>query len=146
MRRTALLAVVAIAAATLSGCTAPQSKPTPKPLQAAGTITVPINVADVMDGTISDDYGAPCLAEDGYDDISSGAQVVITDSKGKTVGVGELNAGKVSSTQSKCEFEFTINGIPAGSKFYGIHVGNQNRGVVQEQADQIGNVQLKLGS
>jgi hypothetical protein len=128
----------------LAGCSSPTPKSTPKPLQAAGTITVPINIEDALNGTV--EMGSPCIAEDGYDDITDGAQVIITNASGKTVGVGSLEPGTVSSTGSKCQFEFTVNGIPAGSKFYGIHIGNQNRGVIQEPADQIGNVQLTLGS
>ena len=141
-RRAYALAIAAAALLALSGCVSIFPHPT---LTAAGSITTPINEDAVLDGTLTTDNGSPCLSDDGYDDISSGAQVIITDAAGKTVGVGYLGHGKVADDGSTCKFSFAIKDITAGSKFYGVHVGNQNRGVVQEKPAELKSIELELG-
>ncbi|GAB3389135.1 hypothetical protein GCM10027568_10970 [Humibacter soli] len=142
-----------LVALTLSGCIplAPKPKPTPKPLEAVGTVSVPMNATDLLNGTYTNAQGAACGAGDGYDDISSDAQVVVTDASGKTVGVGVLQPGTLepgpqgTAFDARCSFAFDILKIPAGSKYYGVHVGNQNRGTVQYTKDQLKDIQLTIG-
>jgi hypothetical protein len=74
--------------------------------------------------------GKPCMASpaSGYGDIRKGAQVVVTDSGGKTVAVGTL-AGGIERGGAKvgysCVFSFEVRGVPAGDGFYGVSVGSR---------------------
>ena len=73
------------------------------------------------------------------DAIRAGAQVVITDAAGTTVGVGTLGGGKVEFAGSNrhhppCDFRFTIRHVPVKSRYYTIRCGNQH---IQATRDQI---------
>lgn len=90
------------------------------------------------------DDGDDCTADDGYDDIEQGAQVVVSDQAGETLGVGNLGAGTLRS--ARCVFGFDIDGVPAGRRFYAVHVGNSNRGEVQHTEQEIRDgVDLSIG-
>lgn len=85
--------------------------------------------------------GSHCVGDGGYSDIAPGAQVVITDDTGKTVGVGSLGAG--SWIGAHCEWPFEVE-VPGGSAFYGVEVSH--RGRVQYPADRLNEpVTLSLG-
>jgi hypothetical protein len=118
----ALAAVLALA-----GCSGtPAAKPTPTPtaFTAEGSVSV-----QGFSETGSDDE--LCVALENYDDIAFGAQVVISDAAGKTVALGTLESGSFEDAGNQCVFPFNIPDVPLGEKFYGVHVGNDNRGVVQ---------------
>lgn len=87
----------------------------------------------------------PCSPGGGYSDIHPGAQVTVTDPAGKTLGVGQLDDG--NDYGGGCIFSFSVGGVPAGAKFYGIEVAH--RGIVQftEEAVRQGSegVGLSLG-
>lgn len=79
-----------------------------------------------------DDSASGCLTKAGYSDISAGSQVTVADGSGETVGVATLGSADVSENAAGsarvCQFSFTVSGIPAGSRFYSVHIGNANRG------------------
>jgi hypothetical protein len=144
--------VVCGAALALTGCAAAAPHPTPKPkLSASGSISVPIDASALMTGATDNTEGSPCTSTAGYDDIAGGTQVVITDATGKTVAVGVHESGALkagpdaTAFDARCDFPFTVTGIPAGSKFYGVHIGNTNRGVQQERPDQLKSIALTIG-
>lgn len=69
-------------------------------------------------GTVNDTgiftTGSTCHGQGGYSDIAPGAQVVIRDAAGKSVGLGRLEGGTPSDGGSVCEFDFTVRNINAG--------------------------------
>lgn len=62
-----------------------------------------------------------------YPDITSGAQVVVTDASGKVLAVTALRSSKDISSLA-CDFPFTVT-VPSGQSRYGIVIGH-NRGTV----------------
>mgnify|MGYP001562051118 CR=1 FL=1 len=77
--------------------------------------------------------GVECTGHGGYDDISAGAQVIVTDAASKTVAVGELDPG-ARDGEGVCVFPFSLM-VPTGETIYGIEVSH--RGRVQYQAGQL---------
>jgi hypothetical protein len=148
--------VVPVLALTLSGCAAPD-------VQVIGSITVPPLYAVNQDGDLaSEDYpgtdyhsmalsdGGPCLADDGYDDISANSQVTVTDGAGEVVGVGRLNPGVQTGSvglsygdflnnrnpRPICAFSFEFT-VPGGGEFYNLSVGSSNRGEITYTAEEL---------
>ncbi|MCA0328832.1 MAG: hypothetical protein LCI03_02890 [Actinobacteria bacterium] len=127
------------------------ASPSPTPLSIRGWISVPISTQSaikVSEGTAT--IGAkPCDPKDGYDDISDGAQVTITDESGKVIALTELrNVGLWADKPdtlivlSDCRFDFFVD-VPATADFYGIEIAH--RGVVRySKADLADVVRLKL--
>jgi len=150
MKLLKVVVVVCCATIALTGCAAATPHPKPK-LSASGSISVPIDASALMSGATDNTEGSPCTSTAGYDDIADGTQVVITDAAGKTVAVGALKGGALkagpdaTAFDARCDFAFTVTGIPAGSKFYGVHIGNTNRGVQQERPDQLRSIALTIG-
>lgn len=106
-----------------------------------GTITVSGTLELRKEGGFHQ-VGSQCVGDGGYSDIAPGAQVVVTDDTGKTVGVGSLGAG--SWIGSHCEWPFEVE-VPDGSAFYGVEVSH--RGRVQYPADELAEpITLTLGS
>lgn len=88
-----------------------------------------------------------CWGKGGYDDIRAGAQVVITDANGVTVGVGRLIDGDPTvydDRASSCVFRWEIPNVPDGSSFYAVEISH--RGKVQfNRADITRSISLTLG-
>jgi hypothetical protein len=95
--------------------------------------------------------GTACTGSRGFDDIAQGAQVVVRDSTGKTVALGQLDAGQLTasitddSVGAPCQFIIRIDGVKAtsGSAFYSIEVAH--RGQIQFTRPNAGNLALTLG-
>ncbi len=83
-----------------------------------------------------------CVGRGGYDDIYAGAQVVVSDASGKTVGLGELEGGTPSN--GNCVFSFAVKDVPRGIDFYGVTVGNR-KGMRFTEADVAQPLALSLG-
>ena len=68
------------------------------------------------------EYGDPCTADL---TVQSGDQVTVTDPAGTVIGVGQIQPGVYASdsTAHFCRFAFTVPGVPEGSTFYGIQMG-----------------------
>lgn len=82
----------------------------------------------------------------GYDDITQGAQVKITDESSKLLAVSTLGPGQLDD-QGVCAWKFTVDEVPAGARFYQVHIGNTNRGEVTFTPSQIREwITLTLGN
>jgi len=88
-----------------------------------------VQVAGASSGTI----GQACVAPPGVPDAVAGARVVVTDGNvqdsPRQLATGALGAGKLvvdsrSDTGFRCDFSFTIYGVPGGVDSYGIAVGS----------------------
>lgn len=129
-----LLIIPTLAVLALTGCSAAAAHPahtTPKK-----PTTFLVNGSITLNGESSFlalDSG--CQGTEGYDDITAGAQVVIADASGKTLGIGQLDAGSVTGDGSGCALPFAINHIPIGPKFYQVTVSH--RGAVQFASAQM---------
>lgn len=109
----------------------------PQSITVTGSVTVP---SSHLGGD-----GETCLADDGYDDIAAGAQVVVKNADQKTVGVGDLRAGYTVGGVS-CTFPFRLAVTPDGSRYYALAVGNNNRGDMQYTKEQLGRrIDLSIG-
>ena len=95
--------------------------------------------------------GAPCLSDDGYDDVAAGTQVVVTGADGATPGLGELGPGGLrgedgeSVFQARCDVELAVLHVPAGEDFYGVSVGRHGVVLLTEAELRSGPVALTLG-
>lgn len=86
--------------------------------------------------------GGECDGYGGYDDITPGAQVVIS-AEGKTVGKGELGEGKYDD--GWCKFPFTVSDVKGGFDFYSVEVSG--RGTIEYTREELeAGVGLSLGS
>lgn len=67
----------------------------------------------------------------GYGDIRDSAQVILYNEKNEVLAITQLVLGTVT-TESTGErsYSFTFTHAPHGHKQYGVHVGNDNRGVI----------------
>jgi hypothetical protein len=90
------------------------------------------------------DGGQVCAPTDGYSDISAGAQVIVSDSSGKTLAIGSLQNPTAGS--GTCSYSFAVHNVPVGKKFYGVEVSH--RGSVKESENDMtsGSVALSLGN
>jgi hypothetical protein len=115
------------------------------------TITMP----NVSHGAKAVQDGESCSSEDGFGDVATGAQVVLSDGAGKTIAIGGLESGVAKfkplngSTvygSPMCVYSFEWDSVPTGEQFYYVHVGNVNRGVVQfSESDLQAGPALTLG-
>jgi hypothetical protein len=117
----------------------PAERITP-PIQVVGTL----DLTDTSPGGITGGSGGPssCTGTGGYNDITGGAEVVISDDAGKTLTIVSLTPGTYESS-TRCQFSFFAN-IPAGLGFYGIAVGH--RGLVKFTEADMKHPGLTLGS
>lgn len=145
LSRVKLPALLAAAGLLLAACSSSRSpggsSSAPQTLSAA---SVDVNGYVILSGTHSvrqaNYSGSPCWAPGNvkvigtpsqWDDVKKGAQVIITDAAGKTVGIGKLGAGVTTRAGSAahrppCEFNFTVHSVPTGSRFYGVRVGKHS--------------------
>ncbi len=122
---------------------------TPATLKVSGSITV---TADSLSSEQA--MGGACVTDDGYSDITDGAQVTVEDSTGKAIALGTLQAGHVSELFGpgtavegmayRCVFGFTVNDVPAEEKIYSVEVSH--RGKVNFTREKLnGPIALTLG-
>lgn len=113
------------------------------PAHRAAPITV-TGVLEVTDASpAGDTAGCDYGADDGYSDISQGAQVTVSVAA-KVIAVGQLQAGSDATDSGTCSFVFTVNGVPAGRRLYGIQVSH--RGTLYYTAAQLRKgIQMTLG-
>ena len=131
-----VLAVVAAVLIVLWPGTGPSAPPSQAPVAASTPSPLTINgevVLDVPFGSVTAGDWPNCKGTESYADLVSGAQVVVTDAAGKTIGLGRLDAGV--RRERGCVFFFKVSGVPAGGEFYGVEVAG--RGRVQYTAAQL---------
>lgn len=101
-----------------------------------GTITL------VGGSTPSSTPGFECEGDHGYDDISSGAAVRVSDKTGTLLAEGSLT-GSVHGGDF-CTFYFTAPDVPRGASFYDIAVSHRGS-VSYDEAEADSGVHLTLG-
>lgn len=89
-------------------------------------------------------YGGECSGSDGYDDLSGGASITVTDPTGKVVATGSIGTGQPAGDGYLCDFPFEIPDVPS-ARFYGIEISH--RGVVTfSKAQATKDAELSIGS
>lgn len=78
----------------------------------------------LIDSEGFDNSGLGCAGTGGYDDISAGTTVTVSDGSGHVVGIGELGLGKEKSLLGECEFAFTVKDVP-DEDFYDVEVSHR---------------------
>jgi hypothetical protein len=145
----AVLVVAAAAAAITVGLTRGNDKPTSRSLSTLTPTPAVFQVLGVIRLQLggftwgeAGDSDLRCHGYQGFDDIQSGAQVIVRDSAGTTVATGTLDQGKaeniVDSGQgfkqaTTCALPFTVNGVPAGKNFYSVEVSHRGQQQYNEQ-------------
>jgi hypothetical protein len=73
----------------------------------------------------------------GYADVHTGTEVVLSDEAGKTLAVGQLvaDASLGDASRRGCAYTFTLTGVPAGIKIYGLTMSH--RGTVHYTEAQL---------
>ena len=129
----------------VTGCSgAASATPTPTAFDVKGSLSLRHVEAFASEGDA-------CSGDGGYDDITAGAQVKVSDDAGKVVGLGSLASGVARKSSNwgnggtdQCVFEFAVPDVPLGSgTIYGVEVSH--RGVIQFTRDQADQVALTLG-
>ncbi|MER5703466.1 hypothetical protein ABT023_16195 [Micromonospora sp. NPDC002296] len=149
MTRRTLIPAALVLAAALAGCSSdpePAAAP-PSSAPAARTVAGTLMLDDPDGYSWTATTG--CRGKGGYDDVSPGAQIVVTDSAGATIGLGKLGDGILetgpgATVPDGCKFTFTIPAVPTGKGFYGVEISK--RGKVQyPEAQMFGALALTLG-
>lgn len=139
---------VATALVALQGCggngdgTSGDGKSAPE----AETMTVAGSLLLVNGGGF--DKGEPCFIPAGYEDVREGAPVVVYNSKGAKIALGQLGSGVTSNYDDfdddwDCLFEFNIGEVPVDGPVYAIEVSK--RGQVDFKRDDSERLSLTLG-
>ncbi|WP_433445667.1 hypothetical protein [Nonomuraea sp. CA-141351] len=144
----AVLAAVAAVFIVISPGT--EADPPAPPVQASpAQVAPPPTLLDVSGRVVLKtwpgqvEYGdhPACSGKGEYADIRQGAQVVVTDAAGKTIGVGKLGSGV--HVEEGCVFRWALAVAP-GADFYGVEVSH--RGLSKYSAAQMSlPVELVLG-
>jgi hypothetical protein len=69
--------------------------------------------------------GSACSGSGGYDDVTSGQQVVVTDQSQTVVGTGNLGDGKAVAVNG-CQFSFKVPDLPK-TAFYSVEVTHRGK-------------------
>lgn len=92
-----------------------------------GTMTMITGPADA-DYDRNPAVGGSCEGSGGFDDIRSGASVVVRNEDGTTIASGRLEPGEITSvykgTIPTCEWAFEVRDVPA-AEFYEIEVSHR---------------------
>lgn len=149
-RRPLLVALSAVGAvvvvAGVVGGIAAASRPTPKPTHTAPPTFDVTGSLTLTDGSGVLDLGeGMCAGQNGYDDITAGAQVDVYDASGKVLATSSLEPGTPATDGlGGCTFNFDVPGVPAGLKLYQVQVSH--RGMLTESYDEMNHgLQLTLG-
>jgi len=88
--------------------------------------------------------GSHCVGEEGYDDISAGAQVTVYDRSGAVLAIGGLGPGLVDDGYN-CVFRIRVEKVPAGHGLYQVEVSHRGKVAFSEAEGLAGDVTLTLG-
>lgn len=145
--------VGAALALALSGCgSEPEEAAEPKEPASSSESQAQLYISGVLslvdlDGTRApkgSDAGDPCYGVNGYDDINAGAEVVVRNSAGETVGLGELEPGEVYPLNGgSCDFDFFVDGVTDPDDFFSVEVAG--RGEISFTRDEASSIRVSLG-
>ncbi len=153
MRKSSFFAL-ATSLVLLAGCAGAEPEPeVPDAITVLGSITVPpVQAVDPQGNRLDREAesipgGGPCKASRGFDDISEGSQVTVSNASGEIIGVGRLAPGIQQSRSWTywewfgmkapiCEFAFSFD-VPADENFYVLTLGNANRGELTYTAGEL---------
>lgn len=92
------------------------------------TITGTLTLGDGSDPNSNNFYSkgsGNCSGQSGYDDITQGAQVTVTDGGGNVLATSSLGLGdQIGSGFGSCRFSFTLTGVPDAA-FYGVTISDR---------------------
>jgi hypothetical protein len=86
------------------------------------TITGSLTLTDSSSNYASLSNGQSCSGKDGYNDITNGAEVQISNETGKILAIGSLGSGTIQS--GTCVFPFSVSHV-ANASFYEIDIANR---------------------
>ena len=110
--------------AVTAGGRAIAGSPAPaKDFEAEFTVTGTFTLYDYESIDYYSEGGSECWGTGGYSDISTGAQVRVSDGAGEVIAVGELQPSGYDF--GSCEFTFAVTRVPAGERFYEIEVSHR---------------------
>lgn len=137
-------AAVILAIAGCGGDAEPETaaaKPAAEALTVSGKLTLKLPNFEWNPGT--------CTGRNALANVAQGAEVVVTDNAGTTVGLGKLGPGEPTlnpadqTRAESCAFMFAVGDVLAGKGFYGVEVAGHGR--VQFPEAQLGErVDLEL--
>jgi hypothetical protein len=116
------------AAAASSAVTSPvASSSSPATFTVHGSITL----VGPYSNSATNTPGEVCTPVPGYNDLSPGAAVTLSDPQGHVVATGALQAGVVVESQTgnghpDCRFVFEIDDVPADLTLYGFTIGHRS--------------------
>ncbi|MFF0109554.1 hypothetical protein [Streptomyces hirsutus] len=119
-----------------SSVSAEQAEDTEGSFSTDGTLTVAGIGAGLEPGEL-------CSGTGGYSDVDFGTQVNVTDAAGTLVAMGSLGFGE--KAELGCEFPFTVDDIPPGSKFYTVEVSHRGGLTQTENELRAGSLSFTLG-
>lgn len=138
------LPVLVLSAVACGGGSPTVAPPAPSPSTSEPPATFTATGTLQLSGGSFYPKGKPCSGSDGYDDIQAGAQVVVRDGDGTSVGLGSLGPGVSDKRFSVyCVFPFEVPDIPSGGGIYSVEVAH--RGQVEFQEADADRLQLTLG-
>lgn len=120
----------ALALVLLAACAGATTSTTTEPVEViVGTIVLrqhTVRPTVVFDAQGNQQPEAPCSGRDGYDDLTAGAQVVVSDAEGTIIGSDHLEPGvRVEIEDSVfCQFTFSVKVSP-GENFYTVEVSDR---------------------
>lgn len=133
--KTTLLALAA-AGTMLAGC-GPQVDGLASP--AAPTVFTLTGNFVLYDDSLS----STCAGDGGYDDIHSGASVVVFDEAATVLATSALGTG--TRTSGGCEFPVEVGGVPLGAEFYQVAISHRGNVTVTPEEAQGGLFAAYLG-
>jgi hypothetical protein len=110
--RTAFVAVAFALALAACGAAAPSATPEPSTHVVAGTLT------------FTEPNPPSCDGQGGYADIRAGADLLVVDGGGATIGKGTLSQG-TGIRGGGCVFSFLAEGVPE-APFYSVRIGDRD--------------------
>jgi hypothetical protein len=120
--------------------------PKPPTFALAGTVTIEQSSSDLSNCTpLIAATGQGCQGAGGYSDLSADTAVVVTDSQGRQVAVGAMQAGRLAGGHRNwCLMPFSVRGVPRGLSTYSVTISHRGAEVYTPEEAQAG-VALEIG-
>lgn len=136
MKRAAFMVAAAVVMAACAG--SPATSPSPSTSAITHTVTGTL--------TFTEPNPPSCDGAGGYADIRAGADILVVDGAGATIGKGSLSRG-AGNASGGCDFAFRAEDVP-DVPFYSVRIGSRDGPTwsVAEMADSGWTVALTLGS